>query len=226
MRRFPPPGRCGCADDAGYWGRATTTAGGRCRAAGGHRPGMHARGVGIRGLRIHPYDGSAARCLRVVPDLSGSPRLPPPVPTRRHAVVVAGSLVTEWLLFGAPEGFGVFILPIVAGYSVAAHADRRRALVGLAALAITAVLWPLLDPADTTMAARIGAIGWMTPVLVAWLVGAYLREIRGHASPGGSRAGRSRCCRSGRRAGSHREGAPRHRGTQRQRHGCAGRGGR
>src|SRR5579864_8221161 len=59
-------------------------------------------------------------------------------------LVVCGSLVTAWLLFGSPEGFGVFVLPIAAGYSVAAHADRRRALVGLAALSMTAVLWPLL----------------------------------------------------------------------------------
>lgn len=97
-------------------------------------------------------------------------------------LVVAGSLVTEWILFGAPEGFGVFVLLIVAGYSVAAHADRRRALVGLAALTMTAVLWPVLDPADTTVADRVGAMGWMTPVLVAWLIGAYLREVRGRAA--------------------------------------------
>jgi signal transduction histidine kinase len=97
-------------------------------------------------------------------------------------LVVAGSLVTEWALFGAPEGFGVFVLPIVAGYSVAAHADRRRALVGLAALTMTGVLWTVLDPMDTTVGARVGASGWMTPVLVAWLIGAYLREVRGRAA--------------------------------------------
>jgi len=97
-------------------------------------------------------------------------------------LVVAGSLVTEWILFGAPEGFGVFVLPIVAGYSVAAHADRRRALVGLAALTMTGVLWTVLDPMNTTVGARIGASGWMTPVLVAWLIGAYLREVRGRAA--------------------------------------------
>src|SRR5262249_25392732 len=98
------------------------------------------------------------------------------------ALVVVGSLVTEWLLFGAPEGFGVFILPIVAGYSVAAHAERRRALVGLAALTMTGVAWTLLDPVNTTFGNRAAAFFWMTPILVAWLVGAYLREVRGRAA--------------------------------------------
>jgi signal transduction histidine kinase len=97
-------------------------------------------------------------------------------------LVVAGSLITEWALFGAPEGFGVFILPIVAAYSVAAHAERRRALAGLAALTLTGVLWTVLDPVDTTVQERASAFFWMTPIVVAWLVGAYLREVRGRAA--------------------------------------------
>ena len=97
-------------------------------------------------------------------------------------LVVCSSLSLEWILFGAPEGFGVFILPVVAGYSVAAHAERRRALVGLAALSATAIAWTALDPMDTTFHAKISGLGWLSPTLVAWLVGAYLREVRARAA--------------------------------------------
>ena len=34
--------------------------------------------------------------------------------------VVSAALAVEWLIFGAPEGFGVFATLVIAGYSVAA----------------------------------------------------------------------------------------------------------
>jgi signal transduction histidine kinase len=94
------------------------------------------------------------------------------------ALVVAGALSVEWLAFGSPEGFGVFATLVIAGYSVAAHADRRRALAGLGALAATGVIWNLRDPVDTSPTKHIGSAAWLSPVLIGWLLGAYLRTRR------------------------------------------------
>src|SRR5262249_52903411 len=65
-------------------------------------------------------------------------------------LVAAGALSAEWLAFGAPEGFGVFAVLVVGGYSVGAHEDRPRALAGLAALLAAGAIWILRDPADAT----------------------------------------------------------------------------
>jgi signal transduction histidine kinase len=97
------------------------------------------------------------------------------------AIVVATALAAEWLAFGSPEGFGVFAIPIVAGYAVGANADRRRALVGLGALAIMAVVWTARDPTLAGAQAHVNNLGWLSPVLIGWLVGSYLREVRARA---------------------------------------------
>jgi signal transduction histidine kinase len=81
----------------------------------------------------------------------------------------------EWLAFGAPEGFGVFATMVISGYSVAAHEDRRRALIGLGALAGTGAVWTVRDPAQTDLH---GSLAWLSPVVIAWLLGAYLRTRR------------------------------------------------
>ncbi len=94
------------------------------------------------------------------------------------AVMVCVPLAVEWLAFGAPESFGSFALPIIAAYSVAAHADRRRALVGLGALVATATIWSLRDPMQTSVAKHLGALLWLSPIAIAWLLGSYLRRRR------------------------------------------------
>jgi signal transduction histidine kinase len=99
------------------------------------------------------------------------------------AVAVAASALTfEWLVFGASEGFGVFLILVIAGYAAAAYEDRGRALVGLAVLAATAVVWSFRDPTQTKLSDHIGAAGWMSTVLIAWLVGSYVRHLRWRAS--------------------------------------------
>jgi signal transduction histidine kinase len=92
--------------------------------------------------------------------------------------VVSAALAAEWLIFGAPEGFGVFATLVIAGYSVAAQQDRDRALLGLAALAATGVVWSVRDPVQTTLGEHAGASIWLTPVVIAWLLGAYVRTRR------------------------------------------------
>ena len=93
-------------------------------------------------------------------------------------LVLAAALAGEWLVFGSPEGFGVFALLVVAGYSVGAHEDRPRSLYGLAALAGCGAVWLLRDPATGTWSSVVGASVWLSPVLIAWLLGAYLRTRR------------------------------------------------
>jgi signal transduction histidine kinase len=98
------------------------------------------------------------------------------------AAVTAVALGTEWLAFGAPEGFGVFALLVLFGYSVAANEERPRALVGLALLLSAGAIWDARDPADTSLRMHVSGLVWMAPVVIAWLLGAYLRELRGRAS--------------------------------------------
>jgi signal transduction histidine kinase len=101
---------------------------------------------------------------------------------RRHplesTVIIATALSIEWLAFGAPEGFGVFATLILAGYTVAAYADRGRALAGLAVLILTAVVWSARDPVQTDIHRHLTSSVWLSPVVIAWLFGAYLRTRR------------------------------------------------
>ena len=88
-------------------------------------------------------------------------------------LVVAAALSVEWLIFGAPEGFGVFATLVIAGYSTAAYQDRDRALLGLSALAASGVVWSVTDPVRTTPSEHLSAVVWLTPIVIAWLLGAY-----------------------------------------------------
>jgi signal transduction histidine kinase len=94
------------------------------------------------------------------------------------SLVVSAALALEWLGFGAPEGFGVFATLVIAGYSVAAYQDRDRALLSLAALAAAGVVWSVRDPMQATLGEHAGASLWLTPVVIAWLLGAYMRTRR------------------------------------------------
>lgn len=96
--------------------------------------------------------------------------------------VAAAALTIEWLVFGASEGFGVFMILVIAGYAAGAYEDRGRALVGLAILTATAVVWSFSDPAQTKLSDHVGSAGWMSTVLIAWLVGSYVRHLRRRAS--------------------------------------------
>jgi signal transduction histidine kinase len=94
------------------------------------------------------------------------------------SVVVSAALAVEWLSFGAPEGFGVFATLVIAGYSAAAYQDRDRALLGLGALAAAGVVWSVRDPMQATLGKHLGSSLWLTPVVIAWLLGAYARTRR------------------------------------------------
>jgi signal transduction histidine kinase len=107
------------------------------------------------------------------------------------ALAVSIALSVEWLAFGAPEGFGVFTTLLIAGYSVAAHENRRRALAGLGALAATGLIWSLRDPVDKNLHDHIGSAVWLSPMVIAWLLGAYLRTRRLYVAELSERADRA-----------------------------------
>jgi signal transduction histidine kinase len=96
-------------------------------------------------------------------------------------LLVCGALVLQFAAFGSPEGFGVLVAPLVAAYSVARHEERRRALVGLAAVLTLFVAWAVFDPLNDGLAEYVGSVFWLSFWLIAWLLGAYLRTRRLYA---------------------------------------------
>ena len=96
--------------------------------------------------------------------------------------VAATALTVEWLIFGASEGFGVFMILLIAGYAAGAYEDRARALVGLAVLTTTAAVWSFRDPTQKKLSDHIGGAAWMSTLLIAWLIGSYVRHLRWQAS--------------------------------------------
>jgi signal transduction histidine kinase len=61
-------------------------------------------------------------------------------------VVVAVALSADYLAFGAPEGMGSLLPPVIAFYSVGRYADTRRFLVGLAVAVVHLVVHEVRDP--------------------------------------------------------------------------------
>jgi signal transduction histidine kinase len=99
----------------------------------------------------------------------------------RCVLLVCAVLALEFAAFGSPEGMGVAVIPAIAAYTVADREDRRRALLGLAALAGLGVAWLAFDP----LIVRPGQYGqgsaWLSIWVIAWLLGAYLRTRRLYA---------------------------------------------
>lgn len=94
-------------------------------------------------------------------------------------VLMCVPLCVEWIAFGAVESFGTFVLIMLAAYSVAAHATRSVAVVGLGLLVLTGAVWTGSDP---TTAPRLGAhlaqLVWLVPAILLWLTGLYVRRHR------------------------------------------------
>jgi len=93
-------------------------------------------------------------------------------------LLVCGILATEWAVFGSPEGMGVMLIGAVAAYAVANREDRTRALYGLAAILALGVAWMAFDPVVQGPLHYAQSSAWVTPWIIAWLLGAYLRTRR------------------------------------------------
>ena len=95
-----------------------------------------------------------------------------PVWTFAFVVTVIG---IQALTLGASEGNGTLLPALLATYSLAAHAPRREALIGLAAVPVLMAVRELNNPQNTSAEEVVSALGWDLTVVAAWLLGAYLR---------------------------------------------------
>ena len=96
----------------------------------------------------------------------------------RCVVLVCAVLAVEFAVVGSPEGMGLTLIPMIAAYSVAGGEDRRRALIGLGALAGLGAAWLAFDPLTVRPIQYVQGSSWLSLWLVAWLLGAYLRTRR------------------------------------------------
>jgi signal transduction histidine kinase len=93
----------------------------------------------------------------------------------RCVVVVCATMALEFALVGSPEGFGVMTPPLIAAYTVANREERRTALWGLAIVLGLGVAWLAFDPMTVRPVQTAQGSAWLSPWVIAWLLGAYLR---------------------------------------------------
>ncbi len=96
-------------------------------------------------------------------------------PTLCLAAMAAAYLV-EFAAVGAPEGLGVAVPPMVAVYSVARWEQRHPPWWGLAISVVLGLGWVGLDPLDDTVTSKAQGLVWLSPSVIAWLVGALVRS--------------------------------------------------
>ena len=84
--------------------------------------------------------------------------------------------IIEFAAFGSPEGFGVALPTAIAAYTVARRMPPRRAWWGVVLAAAFWAAWSGFDPMNTgATTERLGTVVWLSPFLIAWLVGALVR---------------------------------------------------
>jgi signal transduction histidine kinase len=89
---------------------------------------------------------------------------------------LAAVYVVEFALVGAPEGFGVQLPFTIAAYSVARWERRYPPWWALVVLGLLGSAWIVFDPMDRTWQDRAAAAGWVSTLLIAWLLGALVRS--------------------------------------------------
>jgi len=106
---------------------------------------------------------------------------------------VMGAIALDSLVVGkAPQGLEVLLPALIAVYSVAAYADRRRAVVGFAIGFVGTVIEASLDPEVVTVGQLVVVEGAFFVGLggSAWLVGRFVRARRLEAEHSENRAAR------------------------------------
>jgi signal transduction histidine kinase len=93
-------------------------------------------------------------------------------------VALSAAMALVFSVFGSPEGLGVMLPPLIAAYTVANREERGRAVWGLLVVLALGLVWTAFDPVSTTWAQHAGALGWISPWVIAWLLGAYRRTRR------------------------------------------------
>jgi signal transduction histidine kinase len=86
--------------------------------------------------------------------------------------------VIEFVAVGSPEGFAVCVAPLIASYTVGSRLEWRRSWIGLVLSVVIWVAWAAFDPLSEDLAERLSALVWLTPSIIAWLLGALARASR------------------------------------------------
>jgi signal transduction histidine kinase len=86
--------------------------------------------------------------------------------------------VFEFAAVGSPEGFGVSVALLIATYTVGNRLEWRRSWIALVLSVVVWVAWAAFDPMNTTFAERLSSLVWLTPSIIAWLLGALVRVTR------------------------------------------------
>jgi signal transduction histidine kinase len=89
------------------------------------------------------------------------------------AIVVASTV--EFALVGSPEGMGVALPGVVASYTIGRRVEGRRSWCGPVLAVVLWVAWVGFDPMTAKLADRSLALVWLSPWVIAWLVGALVR---------------------------------------------------
>jgi signal transduction histidine kinase len=91
---------------------------------------------------------------------------------------MVGVSMVEFIAVGSPEGFAVSVAPLIATYTVANRLEWRRSWVALGLSVVIWVTWAWSDPMNRDNVERLGALVWMAPAIIAWLLGALVRVSR------------------------------------------------
>ena len=93
-------------------------------------------------------------------------------------VAIVGVSLIEFATVGSPEGFSVALAPLIATYTVGSLLAWRRAFIALALSVLVWVSWAFLDPMNAGPADFFGALVWLAPGIIAWLIGSLVRATR------------------------------------------------
>ncbi|MFD1827152.1 sensor histidine kinase [Mumia zhuanghuii] len=93
-------------------------------------------------------------------------------------VAMTAACAVEHALYGAPEGFAVALAPLIATYTCARWLEWRRSWIALALAPVAWLSWSAFDPMNDSLADWYGSSVWMSPFVIAWLLGALVRSIR------------------------------------------------
>jgi signal transduction histidine kinase len=96
-------------------------------------------------------------------------------PTVCLAAMVAVYLI-EFAAVGSPEGLGVALPPVLAAYAVARWERRYPTWWGLVLVLVLGAGWIAFDPTINGAHAWLTSSVWLSPWVIAWLVGALVRS--------------------------------------------------
>ncbi|WP_370615252.1 sensor histidine kinase [Mumia sp. Pv 4-285] len=93
-------------------------------------------------------------------------------------VAMTAACVVEHAMYGSPEGFAVALAPLIATYTCARWLEWRRSWIALALAPVGWLAWSAFDPMNDSLADWYGSSVWMSPFVIAWLLGALVRSVR------------------------------------------------